>query len=103
MSGAVPAAARETLENMLGCPQEHLRFPLWYLKQRGWIERLESGYLAITADGVDKLGSDDLALPKNRLIAETSLGHPPPDVTVRPGGPILLEQPRVPGATGETD
>jgi curved DNA-binding protein CbpA len=26
-----------TLENMLGCPQEHLRFPLWYLKQRGWI------------------------------------------------------------------
>lgn len=92
-----------TLENMLGCPQEHLRFPLWYLKQRGWIERLESGYVAITADGVDKLGTDDLALPQNRLIAETSMGHSASNATVSPGGPILLEQPRVPGATEETD
>lgn len=91
-----------TLENMLGCPQEHLRFPLWYLKQRGWVERLESGYLAITADGVDKLGNDDLGLPQNRLIAETSIGHAS-NAAVRPDGPILLEQPRVPGATEETD
>lgn len=92
-----------TLENMLGCPQEHLRFPIWYLKQRGWIERLESGYIAITADGVDKLGNDDLALPQNRLLAESSVGPSGPEATVRPGGPILLEQPRIPGATEETD
>ncbi len=45
-----------SMEKMLGCPQEHLDFPIWYLKQRGLIERLESGYFAITADGVDKLG-----------------------------------------------
>jgi curved DNA-binding protein len=62
-----------TLENMLGCPRQHLEFPIWYLKQRGLIERLESGYLAITAAGVDKLGSDDLALPANRLIEENSM------------------------------
>ena len=60
------------LERMLGCPQEHLEFPLWYLRQRRLIERLESGYLAITADGVDKLNTDDLLLPANRLLAETS-------------------------------
>jgi curved DNA-binding protein CbpA len=64
-----------TLERMLGCPRQHLEFPIWYLKQRGWIERLESGYLAITADGVDKLGSDDLSLPANRLLEETSADH----------------------------
>lgn len=58
-----------TLERMLGCPQEHLDFPLWYLRQRGWVERLENGYLAITADGVDKLGNDDLLLPSNRLLS----------------------------------
>jgi curved DNA-binding protein len=56
------------LERMLACPQEHLEFPLWYLKQRGWIERLESGHLAITVEGIDKLGNDDLALPANRLL-----------------------------------
>ena len=59
-----------TLEKMLGCPQEHLEFPLWYLKQRGWIERTETGLMAITADGVDKLGNDDLMLPANRLLAD---------------------------------
>ena len=60
------------LERMLGCPQDHLEFPLWYLRQRRWIERLESGYLAITADGVDKLNTDDLLLPANRLLPEAS-------------------------------
>jgi len=79
-----------TLEKMLGCPRQHLEFPLWYLKQRGWVERLESGYLAITADGVDKLGADDLSLPPNRLIAETSM------VTDRAASDaLMLDAPRV--------
>ena len=64
-----------TLERMLGCPRQHLEFPIWYLKQRGWIERLESGYLAISADGIDKLGSDDLSLPANRLLEEKSVAR----------------------------
>jgi curved DNA-binding protein len=66
-----------SLEKMLGCPQEHLDFPIWYLKQRGLIERLESGYFAITADGVDKLGQDDLMLPSNRLLSGSSLPDEP--------------------------
>ena len=61
-----------TLETMLGCPRQHLEFPVWYLKQRGYVERLENGWIAITADGIDKLGSDDLALPADRLITERS-------------------------------
>jgi curved DNA-binding protein len=65
-----------TLESILGCPSQHLEFPIWYLKQRGWVERLDSGLLAITADGVDKLGTEDLALPANRLLMEGSdTGH----------------------------
>jgi curved DNA-binding protein len=63
-----------TLESILGCPSQHLEFPIWYLKQRGWVERLDSGLLAITADGVDKLGTDDLSLPANRLLMEGSQG-----------------------------
>ena len=76
-----------TLERMLGCPRENLEFPLWYLKQKGWVERLESGYLAISADGIDKLGSDDLSLPANRLIEQKSMVRAGPVVD----GPLRLE------------
>ncbi len=60
------------LERMLGTPREHLEFPLWYLKKRGYIEVLETGLMAITVDGVDKLGSGDLSLPAHRLLEEAS-------------------------------
>lgn len=61
------------MERMLGIPQEHLRFPLWYLKQRGLIEIMDTGLIAITADGFDRLGSKDLSLPENRLLAESRM------------------------------
>ena len=66
-----------TLETMLGCPQQHLEFPIWYLKKRGFVERMGNGYIAITADGIDKLGSGDLALPADRLITDRSEGSTP--------------------------
>jgi curved DNA-binding protein CbpA len=78
-----------TLEKILGCPSQHLDFPLWYLKQRGWLERLESGLLAITADGVDKLGSEDLSLPANRLLTGALAVDQPTD---RPTPEALLEK-----------
>jgi curved DNA-binding protein CbpA len=67
-----PGLGQVYLEKLLGCPQQHLEFPLWYLKQHGWIELTENGQLAITVEGVDKLADQDLALPKDRLLAESS-------------------------------
>lgn len=43
------------LERLLGCPEQHMTFHLWYLKENGWLERLENGTLAITASGVDRV------------------------------------------------
>jgi hypothetical protein len=43
------------LERLLGCPEEHMKFHLWYLKENGWILRTESGTFAITATGVDRV------------------------------------------------
>jgi curved DNA-binding protein CbpA len=43
------------LERLLGCPEQHMRFHLWYLKENGWLERLENGTIAITASGVDRV------------------------------------------------
>jgi curved DNA-binding protein CbpA len=43
------------LERLLGCPEQHMAFHLWYLKENGWIERLENGTIAITVNGVDRV------------------------------------------------
>jgi curved DNA-binding protein CbpA len=42
------------LARLIGCPHEMLDFHVWYLKDKGWIMRLENGSVAITADGVDR-------------------------------------------------
>jgi curved DNA-binding protein CbpA len=43
------------LERVLGCPEQHMNFHIWYLKENGWLERQENGTLAITASGVDRI------------------------------------------------
>ena len=49
-----PGSGILELERLIGCPIEILDFHLWYLREKGWLCRLENGLLAITADGVDK-------------------------------------------------
>ena len=49
-----PGIGNLELERLSGCPREHLEFHLWYLRENGWIFRLENGLLAITVSGVDK-------------------------------------------------
>ena len=48
------------LERILDCPRDHMEFHVWYLKERGWITRLDTGHLAITVLGVDHLDQVDL-------------------------------------------
>jgi hypothetical protein len=43
------------LERILGCPEEHIRFHVWYLRGKGAIQRLENGMWAVTAAGVDEV------------------------------------------------
>lgn len=64
------------LERVLAVPREHLEFPLWILKQRGWIEVLENGQTAITINGIDQViggglePADDRLLPKAAATEE---------------------------------
>jgi curved DNA-binding protein CbpA len=73
---ANPGIGDLTLERMLDCPVEHLQFHLWYLKEKGWIRKTESGMFAITVDGVDRANS---ALHRetntNRLLTDQSVLH----------------------------
>ena len=43
------------LEEMLGFPSDELEFHLWYLREKGYAERLENGLFSITAQGVDRM------------------------------------------------
>ena len=62
------------MERLLGCPAEHLGFHVWYLREKGWIERLDNGHLAITAGGVDHvIEHDNIILRRDRLLAERNL------------------------------
>jgi curved DNA-binding protein CbpA len=58
------------LEKFLSCPQEHMEFHVWYLKEKDWIRRTESGGWAVTADGVDKAVESDRFLRKDRMLPE---------------------------------
>jgi curved DNA-binding protein len=64
------------LEKMLGFTEKQLEFHIWYLKEKGWIERLDNGGFAITVSGVDAVIEKDLLLRKDRFLpaAEKYLG-----------------------------
>ena len=64
------------MERLLGCPAEHLGFHLWYLREKGWIQRLDNGHIAITAAGVDHvIEQDNMILRRDRLLAEKNAPH----------------------------
>ena len=50
-----PGMSDMQLARLVGIPHEHMEFHLCYLKAKGWIQRLETGHLAITAEGVDQV------------------------------------------------
>jgi hypothetical protein len=62
------------LERLLACPSKHLEFHIWYLKEKGWVQRLENGMYAITASGVDRVMEQEASfLRKDRLLSERSV------------------------------
>jgi curved DNA-binding protein len=50
-----PAIGVVEIERLLGVPEQHLSFHMWYLKEKKWIKREETGGFSITVDGVDEV------------------------------------------------
>lgn len=48
-----PEMRAPELEQLLGVSREHLEFPLWYLKERGYVTRSDNNRYTITAAGVE--------------------------------------------------
>jgi curved DNA-binding protein CbpA len=56
-----PGVGIVDMERLLDCPENHMTFHLWYLKERGLISRQDNGTYAITAAGVDRVLEREVA------------------------------------------
>lgn len=79
-----PGLGDYDVSRLLGIPLELLDFHVWYLKAKGWVERLDTGYLAITALGVDQVEQGHLRIRKDQMIeAGGSAPEEPKEQTTR--------------------
>jgi curved DNA-binding protein CbpA len=67
-----PGMGMFELARLLGCPEKHMEFHAWYLKEKGWIRLTDSGQYAITVEGVDVAISDGLNVGPDHMIATNS-------------------------------
>ena len=67
-SMASPGLGEYEVARLLRTPVELVEFHIWFLRSKGWLERLESGMLAISAAGVDQVEQGQLKLGRERLL-----------------------------------
>ena len=65
---ANPAIGMVTIEKMMNLPAEVLKFHLWYFREKGWVKRAENGGLSITAEGVDRVEANEMAMDNHLRI-----------------------------------
>ena len=89
-----PGLGEDQMARLLRIPVELVEFHLWYLREKGWVQRIDTGQLAISANGVDSIEASRLRLPPDHLLtprgtpANGSNGHGPSDP---PGEPEQLQ------------
>jgi len=69
-----PGLGEVEISRLLNTPLELVDFHLWYIRTKGWIERLDTGHLAITALGVDQV-EQSRSLSPEKLIEVHDLPH----------------------------
>ena len=92
-----PGLSDYDMARLLGKPFELVEFHVWYLKEKGWVERLDTGQLAISAVGVDEVEKNRLRLGNDHLL--TAGGVAPEGAegrTTRSGTADLLVFPKDP-------
>jgi hypothetical protein len=67
-----PGLGEMEVARLIRVPIDLIEFHIWYLKEKGWIQRLENGKLALTALGVDEVEKRRLQLNEDRLLEARS-------------------------------
>jgi hypothetical protein len=61
----------QVLEELLGCPREHLQTALWYLKGKSYITRSDNGRYSITIAGFEEAEAQSVnPVPADRQLTE---------------------------------
>ena len=58
------------IEQLTGLPEKILEFHVWYMKEKGWIQRTDTGGYAITVAGVDAVEEGEIILSEDRLLPD---------------------------------
>ena len=64
-----PGLGEVEISRLLNTPLELVDFHLWYIRTKGWVERLDTGHLAITALGVDQAEQSQQLRPEYLIEA----------------------------------
>jgi hypothetical protein len=82
------------MARLLGVPFELVEFHVWYLRAKGWVERLDTGALAITALGVDQVEQEGLRFKKDLMLMTGNVSNKNSEGrTTQPGSADLPEFP----------
>lgn len=75
-SPANPGVGIYEMENYLEVAESQLDYHLWYLKEKGWLMRTDSGAWAITVEGIDWITERDHLFRKDRLLPDSVRSDP---------------------------
>jgi len=70
-----PGLGEFEIARLLTIPVELVEFHLWYVRTKGWVERLGTGHLAITAEGVDQAEKSQRLNPEKLIEAHPQTGE----------------------------
>jgi len=87
-----PGLGEYEMARLLRIPVELVEFHLWYLREKGWVQRIDSGQLAISAEGVDSIETSRLRLPADHLLAARASRTSGQDADEAPHEPVLIEE-----------
>jgi curved DNA-binding protein len=66
-SPEAPHVVVREFEDVLGIEKEHMEFALWYLREKGYLQRTDNGRYLITAAGVDASEASEQGEQRERL------------------------------------
>lgn len=89
-----PGMGEYEFTRLLSLPLELVEFHLWYLKAKGWVERIDTGAYAISALGVDQIEQGRLRPRKDRMLTAGGVSAEGMEETVLSGPADLPEFPR---------
>jgi curved DNA-binding protein len=58
------------IEQLIGLPEKILEFHVWYMQEKGWLQRTDTGGYDITAAGVDAVEEGEIILSDDRLLPD---------------------------------